>query len=211
MAYPYDSGVIDNWVGSMPNYQQNYSGMLGQMSTPLSLGRLVSLARDVQEGFGNQNFGRQPVNVSPTPLNQVPAEIAQAIMGQQQRLLSLPRSRWSQPTEEIVTPPTPGPGGGSATPGAPARAPASSGGGDPFIGGGGHTNITAHALNPNFHSPSSSPSSIATPPISGGNYTGTIYNPFGSGSASPWSSSSPSNFTGGGGGGFSGGGGGFKW
>jgi len=98
MPYPQDLNQISNWVGSMPNYAGGYHNLLGNNTTPLSLGRIISMINEIQGSYANRmpNTGVAGPIMSEVPTTaQIPAQIANAIMSQQSRLLSLPRMRYA--------------------------------------------------------------------------------------------------------------------
>ena len=184
MPYPQDFSMLNNWVGSMPNYSGGYQQMLGAQSAPLSLGRMISMVNDLQNSYARNMSGANLGNPTVSPMvttAQMPQQIANAIMSQQNRLLSLPRSRMA--TDPYVNPDitTPDPnvpadtGGGYAP--QPTYAPQASGG-----GGGGNNNFANNNVNytptPGFgnysvpSSPASTPTYKYTPPTSAPKYWG---------------------------------------
>ncbi len=85
---------LDGWYG-VPNYGSGYSSYLGAQAQPLSMDRIVSMVREIQQGMNRQPMGNQAVSVSPVSQMQLPGQIAANIMNTQNRLLSMPRQRWS--------------------------------------------------------------------------------------------------------------------
>ncbi len=183
---PYDNyGKLDGWYG-VPNYGGSYNSYLGAQSQPMSMDRIVSMVREIQQGMNKQPMGNQAVSVSPVSQMQIPAQIAANIMNTQNRLLSMPRQRWSNsgsnemdannvnhvPSQPAATAPS----GGSA----PASGGGSWGGGD-FVSGGYSPSVTPHALNPNFYGGGSNNTGGGSPSAAsvGSQYVGNFGN-FGS-------------------------------
>lgn len=121
---PYEN--MESWYG-VPDYGGAYNSYLGAQQQPLSLGRIVSMVRDLQNSQMRQPIGNQSLNISPPTQAQIPSQIAASIMNTGNRLLSQPRqqlaqSGFNQMPEENLQPNTPADnqmpgGGGGATPG----------------------------------------------------------------------------------------------
>jgi hypothetical protein len=90
---PYQN--MDSWYG-VPDYGGAYNSYMSMQQQPLSLGRLVSMVREIQDGMGRQPLGNNAVNVSAPTQMEIPAQIAASIMNTQNRLLSMPRQRWAE-------------------------------------------------------------------------------------------------------------------
>jgi hypothetical protein len=90
---PYQN--MDSWYG-VPDYGGAYNSYMSMQQQHLSLGRLVSMVREIQDGMGRQPLGNNAVNVSAPTQMEIPAQIAASIMNTQNRLLSMPRQRWAE-------------------------------------------------------------------------------------------------------------------
>jgi len=106
---PYQS--MESWYG-VPDYGGAYNSYLGSQAQPLSLGRIVSMVRDLQNSQMRQPIGNQSFSVSPITQAQIPAQIAASVMNTGNRLLSQPRqqvarSGFNQLPEENLQPNAP--------------------------------------------------------------------------------------------------------
>ena len=148
---------LDSWYG-VPDYGGAYNSYMGVQQQQLPLSRLISMVQEIQNGMNRRPMGNGAMSVSMPTTAQIPAQIANSLMTQQRRLLSMPRQRWSesgyQPDPNGITPPpATGPGGGSATPGG-LKPGGSAGGGSGISGGSNYTpapNLKTYALDPNFY------------------------------------------------------------
>ena len=85
IANPYDK--LHSWQGT-PDYGGAYQGYLAGQQQPLPLSRLVSMVRDIQQGMLGVPIGNQSVPMAPTTQMQMPGEIAENMMGEQNKLIS---------------------------------------------------------------------------------------------------------------------------
>lgn len=192
---------LDSWYG-VPDYGGAYNSYMGVQQQQLPLSRLISMVQEIQNGMGRRPMGNGAMSVSMPTTAQIPAQIANSLMSQQQRLLSTPRQRWAQSLYQpdvgmITPPPATGPGGGSASPGGLPTQVTYGGGSFPKAGAGsgGFANTGASASRPPV---AQNPVVQKTTPSA---YSGP--NPYGSSLAKQWKPATS-------GGGFGGGGGSFR-
>lgn len=95
-------GDMNSWYG-VPNYGSNYANYMVSQSQPLTLNRIMSMVRDIQQGGAPQALGNQAMGISQPNLSQIPAAIAASIFSGDSRLMSMPRQRM----EEYGAMPTP--------------------------------------------------------------------------------------------------------
>ena len=85
---PFDEG----WYG-VPDYGAGYNSYLQTQQQPLSLSQIVGMVREVQNGMDRSPVARL---MSPVQQSEIPAQIAQNMMSDQNRLLSMPRRRMEE-------------------------------------------------------------------------------------------------------------------
>lgn len=87
-------GNMQSWYG-VPDYRGNYTSYMVSQNQPLTMNRIMSMVRDIQQGQAPQ-LGNQAVSMSQPTLSQIPSQVAQSIFDPSNRLLSMPRMRWEQ-------------------------------------------------------------------------------------------------------------------
>ena len=158
-------GDMSSWYG-VPSYGNNYANYMVSQTQPLTLNRIMSMVRDIQQGGSPQALGNPAGNVSQPTQAQIPAAIAQSIFDLNNRLLSVPRMRWEQSGMDIMQPeqePGGQPGSGIPMPGG------GFGGGSGGGGGGGSGGVIGGGGFPSVTMPTGNIGSLGSPtPTSGG-------------------------------------------
>jgi len=132
-------GGMNSWYG-VPSYGNNYANYMVSQAQPLTLNRIMSMVRDIQQGGAPQALGNQAVNMSQPTQSQIPGAIANSIFDPNNRLLSMPKTIWEQNGMDIIQPeqqPGGQPGSGIPVSGGSGGSGGGSGGGNYATGSAG--------------------------------------------------------------------------